>query len=63
MVEQIITQAIVNYPFDYEKSNADEGLFIIIGMLRLGMESGLIAPEYSEKALDTVFYFNEIIKK
>ena len=62
-IESIITQALVNYPFDFNSANADEGLFIIIGMLRLGLEANLIAPEFSEKALDTLFYFNEIIKK
>ena len=63
MIEQIITQAIVNYPFDYDKENANEGLFIILGMIRLGLESNLINPDYSDKAIDTLFYFNEIIKK
>ena len=62
-IEGIITQAIVNYPFDYDPTNANEGLFIILGMIRLGLESGLIAPDYSDKAVDTLFYFNEIIKK
>lgn len=62
-IERIITQAIVNYPFEYDQVNAHEGLFIIIGMIRLGLEAGLIAPDYSDKAIDTLFYYNEIIKK
>lgn len=63
MLESIITQAIVNYPFEFGKENADEGLFMIIGMVRLGLESSLISPEYSDKAVEAIFYLNEIIKK
>lgn len=62
MFKDIILQEIQEYSKFCSLENADEGLFMIMGVIRLFTRLELISIEFMEYAIDLAFEQNHRIK-
>lgn len=62
MFKKIILQEIEEYSNLCTIENADEGLFMIMGVIRLFTRLDLISVEFMEYAIDLAFEQNHKIK-
>ena len=63
MFKELVLQEIKEYRLYCSKKNADEGLFMILGVIRMLTRLELITPDFMEYAIDLVFKEHSKITK
>lgn len=63
MFKEIITNEIHEYAKYCNVENADEGLFMVMGVVRLFFRLGLISVDFMEHSVDLAFEENKKLKK
>ena len=55
MFKDLVLQEIQEYKMYCTKKNADEGLFMVLGVIRMLTRFEMITPDFMEYAIDLVF--------
>lgn len=63
MFKEIILKEIREYKDQYTQKNADEGLYMVLGVIRIFTRLELISPEFMEYAIDMAFDEHKKISK
>lgn len=63
MFKDLVLQEIKEYRLYCTKNNADEGLFMILGVIRMLTRLELITPDFMEYAIDQAFKEHSTITK
>jgi hypothetical protein len=63
MFKELVLQEIKEYKLYCTEKNADEGLFMILGVIRMLTRLELITPDFMEYTIDLVFKEHSKITK
>lgn len=63
MFKELVLQEIKEYKLFCTEKNADEGLFMILGVIRMLTRLELITPDFMEYAIDLVFKEHQNLSK
>ena len=63
MFKELVLQEIKEYKMFCTEKNADEGLFMILGVIRMLTRLELITPDFMEYAIDLVFKEHQNLSK
>jgi len=63
MFKELVLQEIKEYKMFCSEKNADEGLFMILGVIRMLTRLELITPDFMEYAIDLVFKEHQNLSK
>lgn len=63
MFKDLVLQEIKEYKMFCTTKNADEGLFMILGVIRMLTRLELITPDFMEYAIDLVFEEHKKLSK
>lgn len=62
MFKELVLQEIKEYKMYCNNKNADEGLFMVLGVIRLLTRLELITPDFMEYAIDQAFQVHKSLK-
>ena len=63
MFKELVLQEIKEYKMFCSKKNADEGLFMILGVIRMLTRLEVISPDFMEYAVDLAFQEHKLLTK
>ena len=63
MFKELVLQEIKEYKMFCTQKNADEGLFMILGVIRMLTRLELITPDFMEYSIDLVFKEHQTLSK
>lgn len=63
MFKELVLQEIKEYKTYCSKNNADEGLFMVLGVIRLLTRLELITSDFMEYAIDLAFNEHKTLSK
>jgi len=63
MFKELVLQEIKEYKMFCTQKNADEGLFMILGVIRMLTRLELITPDFMEYAIDLAFKEHQNLSK
>lgn len=63
MFKELVLHEIKEYKMFCTEKNADEGLFMILGVIRMLTRLELITPDFMEYAIDLVFKEHQKLSK